>query len=184
TGLAAHEYVEGSITGVRPSVDRNMALGQNRHPGYAVRLEMVQVDMQEGRLGRGDATPQRCLDQIDAVEIFGSVQINDQMHAGATHAVAKGKMVLRFRGHRLDDGNVSSLFSGGALGGAEPQGFARSQEGVLAHRRPPQPSDPTRVPTSGATASECRRSARSRTDHSGSTPNKAHDPGVKKILHH
>ena len=48
------------------------------------------------RRARGfDAAPQRRLDMLDVVEPLGAVQIDDQMHAGAAHAVANGKMILR-----------------------------------------------------------------------------------------
>src|SRR5438128_151179 len=33
TGLAAHEHVEGGVAGLRPGMDRDVALGQNRHAG-------------------------------------------------------------------------------------------------------------------------------------------------------
>ena len=42
----------------------------------------------------GDAAAQRRLDQVDVVEALGVVQIDDQMHAGAAHAVAHGEMIL------------------------------------------------------------------------------------------
>src|SRR5215813_3903640 len=49
-------------------------------------------------------------------------------------------------GGSLDHGDVSDGLAGVAW---SCQALPRSQEGVLAHVRPPQPSDPTRVPTSG-----------------------------------
>ena len=41
-----------------------------------------------------DAAAQRRLDQVDVVEPGGAVQIDDQMHAGAAHALADGEMVV------------------------------------------------------------------------------------------
>src|SRR5712692_8466043 len=49
-GLAAHEHVEGGVAVLGPSVDGNVALGQDRDPRHpAVRLEVMQVDVQERR---------------------------------------------------------------------------------------------------------------------------------------
>jgi hypothetical protein len=39
------------------------------------------------------ASTQRRLDMIDVVEPLGAVQIDDQMHAGAAHALAQCKMI-------------------------------------------------------------------------------------------
>ena len=61
---------------------------------------MVQVDVQQRRLRGIHAAAQRRLDQIDVVEAFGPVQIDDEMHAGATHAVAHGEMILALLGRR------------------------------------------------------------------------------------
>ena len=84
--------------------------------------------------------------QFDAT--IGSVQIDDQMYAGAAHAVAHGEVPFAtLRGCRLHYSHVSQALSGGAW---RRQALPRSQEGVLAHWRPPQPSDPTRVPINGA----------------------------------
>jgi hypothetical protein len=38
--------------------------------------------------------PQRFIDEIDVREPFGFVEIDDQMHAGATHAVADDEVIL------------------------------------------------------------------------------------------
>src|SRR3954453_19293 len=89
--LTAHEHIEGSIARVRPSVDRDMALGQHCNPGYTIRLEMVDVNMQERRLRGVHAAAQCCFDQIDVVETLGSMQIDDEVYACATHAVANGE---------------------------------------------------------------------------------------------
>src|SRR5258708_28242572 len=105
------------------------------------------MDVQQCRLCRLHAAPQRRLDQVNVVEAFGSMQIDDQMHASAAHAVAHGEMPFAaLRGCSLDHSHVSDALSGGAW---RRQALPRSQEGVLAHCRPPQPSDSTRVPTSG-----------------------------------
>src|SRR6185369_1915793 len=144
-------------------MDRNMALRQYRDPGHAVRLEVVHVDMQQGRLRGVHTTPQGRLDQIDVVEAFGPVQIDNEMDPGTTHAVTNGEVVLAIFGRRrLHDRNVSDILSGG---GWIFRALPRSQEGVLAHCRPPQPSGP--IPNTGERrqASECR-STSPRTDRS------------------
>src|SRR5262249_34332779 len=83
-------------------------------------------------------------------------------------------------GGSLDHGDVSDVLSGGAW---SCPALPRSHEGVLAHVRPHQPSDPTRVPTRGVRQANAARSARTQgTDHSGLPPHKAHAPGVKQIL--
>src|SRR5262249_60833066 len=83
----------------------------------------------------------------DIVQPLGSMQVDDQMHASATHTVANGEMPFAPLGGRsLDHGHMSDVLAGGAW---VRQALPRSQEGVLAHWRPPQPRDPTRVPTSG-----------------------------------
>ena len=71
-----------------------MALRQHGDPGDSAWLKMMQVNVQERRAGGFNAAPERCLDMIDIIEPFGAVQIDDQMHAGATNAVADGEMVL------------------------------------------------------------------------------------------
>src|SRR6185295_10354134 len=65
------------------------------------------------------------------------------MHACTADAVAQGEMVGTLLIGRIGGLDHAQWFlSGGAW-----KALVRSQEGVLAHRRPPQPSDPTRVPT-------------------------------------
>jgi hypothetical protein len=124
-----------------------VALGEHRHARHAIRLEVVHMDVQQRGLRRIHAAAQRRLDEIDVVEAFRSVQIDDQMHARAGHALAHGEMCFAaFLRRGLDHGDVSDVLPGGAW---IHQALTRSQEGVLAHCRPPQPSDPTRVPTSG-----------------------------------
>ena len=139
------------------------------------------MDVQQRRLSRVHTAAQRRLDQTDIVEALGPVQIDDEVHAGAAHAVANGKMPFApLGGGGLDHGDMSDVLSGSAW---SCQALPRSQEGVLAHVRPPQPSDPTRVPTSGVRqANAADQPVRKRTDHSGRSPHKAHAPGVKKIL--
>ena len=70
-----------------------MALGQYRHPRHPVGPEMMQVDVQQRGLRCIHAAPERRLDQVDVVEPLGSVQIDDQVDAGAANAVAQRKMV-------------------------------------------------------------------------------------------
>src|SRR5215207_9889245 len=92
---------------------------------------MVQVNVQQRRAGGIDTAAQRRLDQVDVVEAVRPVQIHDQVHAGATYAVADREMVLALLdGSRSHDGDWSDFLSGGTW---ILQGLRRSQEGVLAH---------------------------------------------------
>jgi hypothetical protein len=88
---------------------------------------MVQVDVQQRRAGGSHATAQRRLDQIDVIETSGAMQIDNQMHAGATHAIAIGEMIVTLViDDRLDDrdlGNLRVFLSGGAW---IPQALIRS----------------------------------------------------------
>src|ERR1700687_5210070 len=67
---------------------------KEKRAGYAVRLEVMQMDMQERRACRLDAAAQRGLDVVDVVEVLRFVEVDDQMHAGATYAVADGEIIL------------------------------------------------------------------------------------------
>src|SRR6202140_2069937 len=100
---AAHEHVECGIADFRPSVDGDVALRQHSHAGDAVRLEVVQVDVQQCRLGGIDAAPQRRLDVVDVVGPRGAVQIDDQVRAGATHAVADREVIVAIVRRRRRD---------------------------------------------------------------------------------
>ena len=56
-GVAAHEHVERRVVRLRPGVDRDVALGQHRDAGNpAVRLEVMQMDVQQRRARGGDAS--------------------------------------------------------------------------------------------------------------------------------
>ena len=110
-----------------------MALGEHGDAGYAVRLEVMQMDMQERRACRLNAAAQRGLDVIDVIEVLRLVEIDDQMHAGATYAVADGEMILTIlhrRWRRYCEFGLPVFLSGGTW---DPQALPRSQEGVLAH---------------------------------------------------
>ena len=54
---------------------------------------MMQVNVQQRRPRGIDAASQRRLDQIDVVEPLRAMQVDDEMHAGATHAIARREMV-------------------------------------------------------------------------------------------
>jgi hypothetical protein len=82
-GFAAHKHVKRRVAGLRPSVNRDVTLGKNRHTGYTVWLKMVQMNMQQRRARGLDASSQRCLDMIDIVETITFVDIDYQMHAGS-----------------------------------------------------------------------------------------------------
>src|SRR5438874_1212523 len=72
------------------------------------------------------------------------------MHAGASHALADGEVVVALflghrsdSGHRRDDADVRLCFAGGSFAGGTwgPQALPRSQEGVLAHAVLPNQSE-------------------------------------------
>src|SRR3546814_2425469 len=94
-GRAAHEDVERGIAGFRPGVDRDVRLRQHRHAGNTVvRREMMQVDVQQRRLGRLDAFAQSVLDVGEIVDALGAPKVDDKMRSGETLAVALNKEVL------------------------------------------------------------------------------------------
>ena len=108
------------------------------------RLEMVEVDVQQRRAGRGDAAAQRLIDVIDVVEMLRVVQIDDQMHAGAAHAVADHEVVLAVVNDSRNSRRLVFL-SGGTW---DPQALVRSQEGVLAHAVLPNQEKEPEMPAS------------------------------------
>src|SRR4029077_9334505 len=105
---------------------------------------MMQMDVQQRGAGRGDAAPQRFIDVIDVVEMPGVVEIDDQVHAGAAHAIADHEMVLAVVN---DSRNCRRLvfLSGGTW---DPQALVRSQEGVLAHAVLPNQKKEPEMPAS------------------------------------
>src|SRR3546814_17262868 len=87
--------VERGIAGFRPGVDRDVRLLQHRHAGNTVvRREMMQVDVQQRRLGRLDAFAQSVLDVGEIVDALGAPKVDDKMRSGETLAVALNKEVL------------------------------------------------------------------------------------------
>ena len=100
---------------------------------------MVQVDVQQRRAGGVDAAAQRRLDQVDVVEALGPVQVDDQMHACATHAVADREMIVALLDRRRrDHGNL--IFFGVSLsGGAWSLRPFPDRKRALGALRPPQP---------------------------------------------
>jgi hypothetical protein len=76
--------------------------------------------------------------------VLGIVEIDDQVHAGAAHAIADHKVVLAV----IDDSRNWSrldLLSGGTW---DPQALVRSQEGVLAHAVLPNQEKEPEMPAS------------------------------------
>ncbi len=144
-GRSAHEDVERRVADFRPSVDGDVALRQHRDAGDAARLEMMQMNMQQRRLGGFDAAPQRRFDVLDVVQALGAVQIDDQVDAGAAHAFADGEMIVA----RLDPPAPEPPLSawpfclpfGRYLGSPSPSPIARGRSGSC---RPPQPEIRTR----------------------------------------
>src|SRR3546814_18116476 len=95
TLFRSHEDVERGIAGFRPGVDRDVRLRQHRHAGNTVvRREMMQVDVQQRRLGRLDAFAQSVLDVGEIVDALGAPKVDDKMRSGETLAVALNKEVL------------------------------------------------------------------------------------------
>jgi hypothetical protein len=78
---------------------------------------MMHMDVQERRLRCIHAAAQRRLDKVDIVKTFCAVQVDDQVHAGTSHAVAQSKMIVTLadrydhrsgyrHGHRLSSGSA------------------------------------------------------------------------------
>src|SRR6185312_11823982 len=130
-GLAAHEDVECGIAVFRPCMDGDVALGQHRHAGHAaVRLKVMQMDMQQRGAGHFYATPQRRLDVVDVVKLAGLVEVDDEVRARAPHSVPHHEMIVTLLGLRRGRCDHNFFLSGGTW---SPQALPRSQEGVLLH---------------------------------------------------
>src|SRR5262245_1095870 len=149
-GGAAHEDVDGGVVRLRPGMDRDVALGEHGHAGdTAVRLEVVQVHVQQRGAGGGDAAAQRVLDVIDVVQPIGLVEVDDEMRAGAPHPVPHHEMIVALLGPYRSGGLARGaradrrvFLSGGTWG---PQARPQLEEGVLAHAvLPHQRSKPER----------------------------------------
>ena len=106
-------------------MDGDVAFRQHRHAGYAVRLKMMKMDVQECGARGFDAAAQSRLDVLEVIEPLRAMQVDDQMHASAAHAFAKREMaltvLLRRRSGHFQFGLV--FFSGGTW---DPQALPRS----------------------------------------------------------
>jgi hypothetical protein len=107
----------------------DVALCQHRHAGNAaIRLEMVQMDMQERRARCVHASTQGRLDMIDIVEPPGLIEVHDEVRAGAPHAISRDEMIVPRLGIGRKCPYRGFFFSGGTW---SLQALPRSQEGVL-----------------------------------------------------
>src|SRR5205807_7404307 len=76
-------------------MERNVTFGEHRHARYAaIRLKMVEVDVQQRRAGGVDAAPQCRLDMIEVVEPLPVEKVDDEMHAGAPHPVSDHEVIV------------------------------------------------------------------------------------------
>ena len=126
-----------------------MALGQHRDTRHAtIRLEVVQMDVQQRRARGRHALAQRLVDQIDICEALGLIQIDDQMHARAANAIADHKVVLALvtGDCRCDRRHRRLCFL--SVGTWSSQALVRSQEGCLAHAVLPNQIAEPRLPAS------------------------------------
>src|SRR5690606_33730493 len=68
--------------------------GEHRHAAHAaIRLERVQVNVQERRSGGLHAVHERLLDVLEVIEPLGLVEVDDQMRARAFHPIDLDEMV-------------------------------------------------------------------------------------------
>ena len=83
-GRATHEHVKRRIAAFGPGMDGDMALRQNGDARHStIRLEMVQMDMQQGRAGSLDAGAHRPVDMAYIGEMSSPVELDDEVRPGA-----------------------------------------------------------------------------------------------------
>ena len=102
------------------------------------------MDVQQRGAGGVDAAAQRRLDVLDVVESLCAVQIDDQVHACAAHAITNGKMIVTILRQQPEADTAKFGLPVFLPGGTWiSQALHRSQEGVLAHAVfPNQRSEP------------------------------------------
>src|SRR5205814_6617120 len=93
-------------------------------------LEVMQVEVQQRRASGGDATAQRLLDHVEVVEPARVVDVDDEMNAGAAHAVPDDEVIVARVRDDSSNRDRPMLLWGGTW---DTQALPRSQEGVLAH---------------------------------------------------
>ena len=87
--LAAHEDVEGCVIRLGPAVDRDMRLGQHRHPRHAtIRREVMKMYVQQSSISYLHTALERMLDVLQVIQLTGAIQIDDQMATGSLNAFA------------------------------------------------------------------------------------------------
>ena len=92
---AAHEDVHRGEVALRPSVDRDVAFRQHQHAAdAAIGAEVVEVAVQDRRVGCFGRITQRTVDQLRIGQVGGAPQIQQQMRAGELHAVLLDEIVL------------------------------------------------------------------------------------------
>src|SRR3546814_16519248 len=75
---------------------------------------MMQVDVQQRRLGRLDAFAQSVLDVGEIVDALGAPKVDDEMRSGDTHAVVHNQEVLAILVSD-ESGGFLFFYFGGAL---------------------------------------------------------------------
>src|SRR5262249_51418048 len=108
---------------------------QHRHAGDpAVGLEVMQMNVQQGRIGGSDAPPQRLVDVVDIVEPLGTVEIDNEMRACTTHPVPHHEMIVPLLGPDVSLDQLGRYDRFGFLSGGTWGPQARTQlEGGLTH---------------------------------------------------
>src|SRR5690606_18304089 len=137
-------YIECGIVAFRPRMDRDMAFGEHSDAAdAAVRLERVQMHVQQRRSGRVHAVDQRALDVLEIVEPFSAVDVDDEVRPGAAYPVlldeevvygfrrTLGTVFLRTRPLVLAGGFRLQVFLLGGLWSV--QTHPQLEEGVLRH---------------------------------------------------
>ena len=94
-GIAAHEDVNGRKLGVRPAMDRDMALREHGHPRHsALRREVMQVNMQQRSASYFNTTLQRAFDVLEIIKPPSTHQIYEKVVPGKSNAVALDEEVV------------------------------------------------------------------------------------------
>src|SRR5690606_4894145 len=99
-----------------PRMNRDVALREHRYAAdAAVRLERVQMNVQQRGAGGLDTFDERSLDVLKVVEPFSAVDIDDVVRGGSANAVLLDEEVVR---------NVARTRSGGFLLCSRPRNLA------------------------------------------------------------
>ena len=82
----------------------------------AVRREVVQMDVQQGRAGGFNGRKQAALHALEVVEALGAEEVHDQMGAGKNLAIAVDEVVMALVGCGKGTGAESDIRGGDLTG--------------------------------------------------------------------